>query len=278
MLSVRDLRVRYPGAAADALAGVSLELGRGELVGLLGATGAGKTTLCRCLDGIVPQLVEASVSGTVTVAGVDVGASPVRQLASHVGIVLDEPEGLISQGTVGEEVALGLESLAVPWAEMVVRVDEVLTQVGLAGLAPRDPWTLSGGERQRLIIAGAIATRPSLLVLDEATSGLDPRSRREVLALLRDLAAAGTAVLVADHDTELLAEVATRLVVLADGRVVADGQPADVLGRLALEGTAVTGVRAPDVTRVAAEVRPRAATWPLPVTIDDALRRLGTDA
>jgi energy-coupling factor transporter ATP-binding protein EcfA2 len=113
VLRVRDLVVRYPGATADALAAVSFDLAAGELVGLAGASGAGKSTLCRCLNGIVPQLVEADVSGEVVVDGVDVRSTPVRRLAPLVGIVLDEPEALISQGSVGEEVALGLESLAV---------------------------------------------------------------------------------------------------------------------------------------------------------------------
>ena len=273
MLSVRDLRVRYPGATGEALAGVSFDLAPGEVVGLVGASGAGKSTLCRCLDGIVPQLVEAAVSGSIVVDGIDVRTTPVRRLASLVGIVLDEPDALISQGTAGEEVALGLESLAVPYDEMVARVDEALDRVGLSGLAGRDPWTLSGGEQQRLVLAGAIAVRPRVLVLDEPTSGLDPRSRDDVLRLIRGLADEGTAVLVVDHDTELLAEHASRILVLADGRLVADGPPATVLVDLAAMEAA--GVRVPDVTRVAAGVlAPGKAGTALPVTLADAVRVL----
>jgi energy-coupling factor transporter ATP-binding protein EcfA2 len=213
------------------------------------------------------------VSGTIVVDGVDVRTTPVRRLASLVGIVLDEPDALISQGTAGEEVALGLESLAVPYDEMVERVKEALGRVGLAGLAGRDPWTLSGGEQQRLVLAGAIAVRPKVLVLDEPTSGLDPRSRDEILRLLRGLAREGTTVLVVDHDTELLAEHASRILVLAEGRLVADRPPATVLGDfVAMEAA---GVRVPDVTRVAAGVLgPHARTMPLPVTLADAIRVL----
>ncbi|MCJ7712226.1 MAG: energy-coupling factor ABC transporter ATP-binding protein, partial [Chloroflexi bacterium] len=143
VLSVRGLRVRYPSAATDALVDVSFDLGRGELVGLLGLDGAGKSTLCRCLNGIVPQLVPADVSGSVTVCGMDAVRTPVRRMASLVGVVLDEPSAQLSQGTVGEEVALGLESMAVPYAEMVVRVDDVLARVGLDGMLDRPPLSLS---------------------------------------------------------------------------------------------------------------------------------------
>jgi energy-coupling factor transporter ATP-binding protein EcfA2 len=273
VLSVRDLRVRYPGAAIDALTGVTFDLAPGEVVGLVGASGAGKSTLCRSLDGIVPQLVEAAVSGSIVVDGVDVLATPVRRLASLVGIVLDEPDALISQGTAGEEVALGLESLGVPYEEMVARVASALDRVGLSGIASRDPWTLSGGEQQRLVLAGAIVVRPRVLVLDEPTSGLDPRSRDEILLLLRGLAGEGTAVLVVDHDTELLAEHASRILALAEGRLIADGSPSTVLTDV--EAMRAAGVRVPAVTQVAAEVGWLAPATPLPVTLDEAVRALG---
>jgi energy-coupling factor transporter ATP-binding protein EcfA2 len=274
VLRVRDLRVRYPGATADALAGVTFDVAAGELVGVLGATGAGTSTLCRCLDGIVPQLVPAAVEGRVEVDGIDVLAKPVRELAAVVGIVLDEPDALWSQATAGEEVALGLESLAVPYDEMVERVGAALERVGLGGLEGRDPRSLSGGEQQRLAIAAATVLRPRVLVLDGATAGLDPAGRRMVLDLLRELAGPdGAAVLLVDHDTELLAEHADRLLVLDAGRLIADGPPAEVLGRV--DELAAAGVRVPDVAAVAAAVLGAEAAPALPVTLDEAVARLG---
>ena len=254
---MRDLRVRYPGATEDALSGITFDLRHGELVGLLGLTGAGKSTLCRCLDGIVPQLVAADVSGSVVVAGIDALGTPVRRMASLVGVVLDEPGAQLSQGTVGEEVALGLESMAVPYPEMVERVAEALRRVGLAGLHERPPLSLSGGEQQRLLLASAIAMRPLVLVLDEPTSGLDPRGRAAVFDVLAGLAHDdGMAIVVVEHDVELLAERMDRLLVLHEGRLVADGPPAEVLGATAAMDAA--GVRVPDVTAVAAAVGPSA--------------------
>jgi energy-coupling factor transporter ATP-binding protein EcfA2 len=272
VVSVRDLRVRYPSAATGALDGVGFDLVQGELVGLVGLNGAGKSTLCRCLNGIVPQLVPAEVSGSVTVGGMDALRTPVRRMASVVGVVLDEPDAQLSQGTVGEEVALGLESMAVPWSEMVARVDDVLARVGLAGMLERSPLSLSGGEQQRLVLACALALRPPVLVLDEPTSGLDPLSRAAVFDLLADVAARdGTAIIVAEHDVELLAERADRILVLHDGRLVASGTPAAVFGDVAAMRAA--GVRVPDVTAVAVALNGRAGE-PLPVTFEGGLRWL----
>lgn len=272
VVSVRDLRVRYPSAATDALDGVGFDLVPGELVGLVGLNGAGKSTLCRCLNGIVPQLVPADVSGSVTVGGMDALRTSVRLMASVVGVVLDEPDAQLSQGTVGEEVALGLESMAVPWSEMVARVDDVLARVGLAGMLERPPLSLSGGEQQRLVLACALALRPPVLVLDEPTSGLDPLSRAAVFDLLADVAARdGTAIIVAEHDVELLAERADRILVLHDGRLVASGTPAAVFGDVSAMRAA--GVRVPDVTAVAVALNGRAGE-PLPVTFEGGLRWL----
>ncbi len=276
VVSVRGLRVRYPFAAREALADVSFDLWAGELVGLLGLNGAGKSTLCRSLNGIVPQLVEADVAGDVAVAGSDAHATPVRRMAALVGIVFDEPEAQLSQATAGEEVALGLESMAVPYPEMVERVAATLARVGLDGAAERSPLSLSGGEQQRLMLACALAMRPPVLVLDEPTSGLDPRSRGDVFDLLVDLAATdGATIIVVEHDVELLAERAGRLLVLHEGRLVADGTPQAVLG--GVPAMKAAGIRVPDVTEVAFAVDGGDA-GPLPVTLEAGLHWLGAGA
>ncbi len=275
VVAVRDLHVRYPSSAVDALDGVTFDLLAGEVVGLAGLNGAGKSTLCRCLNGIVPQLVTAHVIGMVSVTGRDALATPVRRMASLVGIVLDEPGAQLSQGTVAEEVALGLESLAMPYPEMVDRVSSTLEHVGLGGLADRSPLSLSGGEQQRLLLACALAMRPVLLVLDEPTSGLDPRSRAAVFDLLGEVAEGdGTAILVVEHDVELLAERAGRLLVLHEGRLVADGPPGDVLGDVL--GMSAAGIRVPDVTAVAHALGSGMRTS-LPVTLDAGLAWLAAD-
>ena len=164
LVEIRDLSVTWTEGRATgtaiALDGISLTIDRGEVVGIVGETGSGRSTLLRCLIGIVPQLVSAVVGGMIEVAGRDPRVTPVAEMAGDVAIVLDDPEAQISQSTVAEEVALGLESLAVPVAEMRVRVGEMLQQVGLAGFEDRHPLTLSGGEQQRLAVACAVVVRP----------------------------------------------------------------------------------------------------------------------
>ncbi len=272
VLVVRDLHVRYPSATAEALDGVTFDIVAGELVGLVGLNGAGKSTLCRCLNGVVPQLMAAEVSGSVTVGGRDALRTTVRQMASVAGVVFDEPDAQLSQGTVGEEVALGLESMAVPYPEMVARVDDILARVGLVGMLDRPPLSLSGGEQQRLLLACALVVRPRVLVLDEPTCGLDPRSRATIFDLLADVAERdGTAILVVEHDVELLAERADRVLVLHEGKLVAAGTPPAVFGDVLAMRAA--GVRLPDVTEVAFALG-GGSGHPMPVTLDGGLRWL----
>jgi energy-coupling factor transporter ATP-binding protein EcfA2 len=258
-IQIDALSVRYPGVDRPAIESLSLDVDGGQVVGLLGLTGAGKTTLLRSLNGIVPHLIPATIEGSVVVEGVDVGSSPVRDLARRVGMVLDDPEGQLSQPTVAEEVALGLEALAVPWPEMTRRIAVTLDAVGLHGFDDRAPLTLSGGEQQRLAIACALAMRPRILALDEPTANLDPSGTAAVIELVGRLnREQALTVMLATHDVELLAEHADRILVLDQGRLVADGPPAEVLGKP--DQLAVHGLRPPQVTEAAVLAARQAAS------------------
>ena len=274
LVAIRDLSVTWTdgrhAGSAPLLHGVSLTIDAGEVVGIVGETGSGRSTLLRCLIGIVPQLVPAVVEGMIEVAGRDPRVTPVAKMARDVAIVLDDPEGQISQATVAEEVALGLENLAVPVAEMRVRVREVLEQAGLAGFDDRHPLTLSGGEQQRLAVACAVAMRPQLLLLDEPTANLDPRAGRRLLGLVRGMASArGMTVVIVENDVGLLAEFVDRIIVLDGGRVRHDGTPAAAFSALARSDPQAS---VPQVTALAARLDPVAT--PLPVTTEGAIRWL----
>lgn len=260
----------YDGAPGPALDGIDLEIHRGEYVGIVGLNGAGKSTLGLALNGVVPSFLPGEVVGTLRVDGRDPTATPVREMARTVGVVFDDPEAQVSQSTVAEEVAFGLENLGIAPDEMDDRIAEALAAVGLDGLDERSPWSLSGGQQQRLAIASVLAMRPRILFLDEPTSNLDPAATADVLEIVRRRHRDdGLTVLIAEHDVEALAEAVERIVVLDAGRVVLDGPTRDVLARV--DELRALGLRPPPVTELAAALAGSGGHVGLPVTEADAI-------
>ncbi len=227
-LEVCELAFTYPLGARQALRVAGLRQQTGEFRVLMGRTGAGKSTLCRCLSGVIPQLQTGDFRGTVRLFGGDIAGVPVYRLAPLVGCVFQDFESQLLTGSVEAEVAFPLENAGVGAEEMSRRVAATLKLVGMWELRERDPALLSGGEKQRLALAAALAPDPDVLVLDEPTTDLDARGRGELLARCADLRAAGKTLLVAEHDTELAAQ-ADVLTVLHEGEVAHDGPPADLL-------------------------------------------------
>ena len=231
VIALRGFGFRHVGAGRAAIEDVMLDISAGEYLGVLGAAGAGATTLLTARDGVVPQLVRGETSGSITVLGRDPRVVPVREWARDIGLVFDDPTLSATQATVADEVAFGLENLGVPPADMDLRIAMALASVGLGGMEARVPTTLSGGEQQRLAIACALAMGPSVLVLDDPSANLDPAGRRAVFGILRRLNREhGVTVIVADEDVEALAADATRILVLHEGRLVVSGTPGAVLG------------------------------------------------
>jgi energy-coupling factor transport system ATP-binding protein len=269
VITIHGLSFRHAMAERRTLDGIDLAIERGSYVAVLGAAGAGVSTLLMALDGVVPQLVTGDLQGSLLVDGLDPVTVPVREMAGRVGIVFDDPELAAGQPTVAEEVAFGLENLAVPEVAMPAQVAAALDAVGLTGFEPRSPATLSGGERQRLALAAVLAMEPAILVLDEPSSNLDPAGRRAMFDVVRRLhRERGITVIVADPDVESLARDATRVVVLDNGQVVADGAPGAVLADVA--ALRRWGVRVPQVADVSARLGISLA----PVGVDAAAARL----
>jgi cobalt transport protein ATP-binding subunit len=250
-IAVRGLTCIYHGAATAALAGLTCTVPAGTMTVVMGATGAGKTTLARCLTNIVPCFVPAEVGGEVRLEGEPIAGRRVGQLAGLIGMVFQDFEAQLFSSDVTQEIVFGLEQTGVPPAEMAPRVRDALAAVGLAGFEGRDPGTLSGGEKQRLSIAGLLALRPPILVLDEPTTDLDPAGRAEVFAVLAGLRRERLAVLLIEHDVGA-AVAADRLLLLRDGAVLAEGTPAAVLADV--EACRRAGVRPHDVCRVFASL------------------------
>lgn len=236
MLTVEGLSYRHAGATRPSLREVDLVLADGEVVGVVGANESGKTTLCLVLAGLAPRIVGGTLTGRLSIDGVDATALPMHDLSVLVGIVFDDPSTQLSgvAATVFEEVAFGPANLGVPREELIERTVGALDALAIAHLAERDPARLSGGQQQLVAIASILALRPRHVVLDEPTAQLDPSGTSLVGDALERLAGQGVSILVVEHKTDLLARVAGRVVALDAGKVVLDGPTREVLADPAL--------------------------------------------
>jgi energy-coupling factor transporter ATP-binding protein EcfA2 len=244
LVEIHNLSYRYPDGVL-ALEQVSLAVGDGECVGLVGPNGAGKSTLLWHLNGLLPERLRDgaghrhggggrnhhghaganSHAGSVRVAGLDVDHGNLFDVRRAVGLLFQDPDDQLFGATVREDVAFGPLNLGLAADEVRRRVDESLAVVGLVSVGQRLPHHLSVGERKRACLAGVIACRPQLLALDEPTASLDPRARRQLIGLLREL---DCAKLIASHDLEMILEVCPRVILLDEGRIHADGPTSEI--------------------------------------------------
>lgn len=241
-VSVDGVTFTYHGADRPALRAVSLVQNAGEMIGVMGASGAGKSTLAKCLNRIVPEFEDGDFHGTIRIAGESLEVLRVCDVAPKVGMVFQDFESQLFSTNVAHEVAFAMEQVGMDRAEMDRRIMPALEAVGLRGFEHRDPMSLSGGEKQRLAIASVLALRPSVIVLDEPTTDLDPEGRAEVFELIKKLRAQGLSLIVIEHESEEL-RAADRILVLREGEIAADGPPSEVFARTEL--LTACGVRPP---------------------------------
>jgi len=227
-LQAEAISFTYPSAEAAALRDVSLNLAAGDLGYLMGRTGAGKSTLATCLNGIIPEMQAGEYSGTVRVGGEGIGGRPVHEIAGRVGLLFQDFETQLLCSDVESEVAFGLENARLPREEMQRRVAEMLELTGLAELRGRDPATLSGGQKQRLALAAVLAPAPEVLILDEPTTDLDPRGKDELMQTCASLRDQGITMLMADHEADHALNTDS-LTVLAEGEVAFTGSAPELL-------------------------------------------------
>ena len=262
--------------AATALEDVSLTIEDGELIGLLGHTGSGKTTLVQHLNGLLKP-----TSGKVVVDGLDITEKDVSllEVRRRVGLVFQYPEYQLFEETVAKDVAFGPKNLGLSEQEVDERVRYALQEVGLVyeDIAERSPFELSGGQMRRVAIAGVLAMRPKTLILDEPTAGLDPAGRRSILGMIRELhAAGGLTVVMVSHNMDDISSLATRLVVMSRGKMVLTGTPREVFQhRELLESIGLGIPQAAELTQqLIAEGYPLPADLYTPAEVAEALLKL----
>ena len=219
-LVIDNLSFRYRDRPGAAIHNISFDAQPGEILLIAGASGCGKTTLIRSINGLIPRSYKGEMTGRVLVFGEETGGWKLSQISQKIGTVLQDPERQILGSKVRNEVAFGLENLAVPRQEILERVDEALEFLKISHLRERETFTLSGGEKQKLALAGVLAMRPSILLLDEPLASLDPASAQDTLDTVRFLADQGMTVLMVEHRVEDVLRIRPeRVMFMSEGEI-----------------------------------------------------------
>ena len=268
----RNLTFTYVGAEEPSMQNVNLSIEQGAFAILTGPSGCGKTTFCRCLNGLIPNFYSGKLEGELTVNGVNVDGKSTAELASHIGFVFQNPENQLFSLSVERDVAFGLENLGIGREEAIDRVRWAMEVTGITDLSKKAPYELSGGQQQRAAIAGVLAMKPRIIVLDEPTSFLDPRSAEEIVEVIAKLnREMQLTILLVEHRLDIVSRYADRVIVMNEGKVALDGPPAHAYGNEAR----LIGIGLPKVTHLFHLLRSdgfQLATNP--ITVEEATNEL----
>jgi len=258
-VEVRSLTFTYAGAVKPAIIDVDFVVEEGEFVLMVGPSGGGKSTLCRCMNGLIPHFYEGEYKGKVTVFGMEVDKTPTSVLSQYVGMVFQNPQNQLFSLSVEGDVAFPLENLGLPREEIIERVEEALNLLNITHLRDRSPFELSGGQQQRVAIASVLAMRPKIIIMDEPTSYLDPVSAASLLTTVNELRRKlGLTIILVEHRVDLAAYFANRLAVVAEGKIVYDGPPRKFFEEY---DPHPLGVSMPRVARLSIAMRKHVNSW-----------------
>ncbi len=274
IITLRDVSYKYPRTNEWVLKNLNLEIEKGDFVAVLGGNGAGKTTFCQLLNGVIPHSHGGQLLGDVHVAGLSTKEYSVAGLSTKVGMVLEDPETQIFTTRVFDEVAFGQENLQWPAQKIQKNVNHALSVVRLQDFAGEHPSALSGGQKQRLAVAAAIAMQPDILVLDEPTSQLDPIGTSEVFDVLEELKEThNITVVMATHKGEEVARVANKALVIKNGKIAAYDTPHHIFKQEQLLRD--NWIRPPQVSELANTLSKRGKPLgTFPITSEEAVRSL----
>ncbi len=268
-VSLRDVTFTYPGAAAPTLRHVNLEVAEGDFLAIMGANGCGKSTLCKTMNGLIPQFIVGDLEGSVTVAGTDVATAQIGELAQRIGYVYQDFENQLVRPTVIDEASFSCLNFA--YDDYVERGMRALELCGLADRADSYIWQLSGGQKHLLALAGAIALEPDVIVLDEPVAQLDPYHADQTYKVLRELNEKyGKTVIVIEHHTDFIAEYCTSAALMANGTIAWKLPAHEALRRI--DDLAASDVHPPQIALAGRELV-RVGALPentlLPTTVDE---------
>ena len=268
-VSLRDVTFTYPGAAAPTLRHVNLEVAEGDFLAIMGANGCGKSTLCKTMNGLIPQFIVGDLEGSATVAGTDVATAQIGELAQRIGYVYQDFENQLVRPTVIDEASFSCLNFA--YDDYVERGMRALELCGLADRADSYIWQLSGGQKHLLALAGAIALEPDVIVLDEPVAQLDPYHADQTYKVLRELNEKyGKTVIVIEHHTDFIAEYCTSAALMANGTIAWKLPAHEALRRI--DDLAASDVHPPQIALAGRELV-RVGALPentlLPTTVDE---------
>ncbi len=272
IIRANHLTFTYTGASKPSIQDVSMDVSPGEFVVFTGPSGCGKTTICRCLNGLIPNFYSGDFFGELVVDDLNVKEHTTAEMAAHVGLVFQNPENQLFSLSIERDVAFGPENMGLSREETRKRVDWALEVTGITALKDKPPYELSGGQQQRAAIAAVLAMQPKVIVLDEPTSFLDPRSALEILEVISNLnRQLGITIILVEHRLDIVSKHANRVIVMDDGRIVLDGDPRDVYG----EQARLIGIGLPRVTTLFNLLRKEGLEFSqTPITVDEAAREL----
>ncbi|WP_024834258.1 energy-coupling factor ABC transporter ATP-binding protein [Ruminiclostridium josui] len=270
MIEFKDFSFKYKTGEKPALTIKNLSIQKGDFVGIIGNSGAGKSTFTYAVNGVIPHHYEGDFYGEVRVKGQDtVDLSP-TQLALSVGSVFQDIDGQMVSSVVEDEILFGLENFGVPKEEIEKRITDILKMVGIEDLRYRNINTLSGGQKQKVAISAVVAMMPDILVLDEPTAELDPQSSLQIYNMLKMLNEnLNITIIVVEQKIMLLSEFSKRIIVLDSGEIYLEGTPKEVLS----DTTKLTdiGVNCPRVSSLANNLKQRKIyNGPVPVNLNEA--------
>jgi len=270
LVDFADFSFKYLGGESLALRRINLKIEEGEYIVVTGPSGCGKTTLCRAINGLVPQFHRGYIAGNVYVEGIDTREARVADLAPIAGLVFQNPANQLVTLDVAKEIAFGPENLGIDPPEIRRRVESLIERMGLEHLRNKHPHEMSGGQQQLVAIASTLALQPKILVADEPTSNLDPKSAEVILGILEDLNKQGMTIILVEHRLDLVSRNASRILVMNKGSIVADGDPREVL---VSEICDEIGVGIPKATGIYKRLQKRGIELPqIPLTGEELAR------
>ncbi|HUW90338.1 MAG TPA: ABC transporter ATP-binding protein [Candidatus Nanopelagicaceae bacterium] len=273
LIKFNNFHFRYKGNDEYALKKINLEIGSNKFILLAGETGSGKTTLIRCMNGLIPQFYAGYYKGDVEISGKNTTETTISELSSEVGIVFQNPENQLITMNVEHEIAFGLENLGIPRDEIKEKIKEVVEITEIESIIDKAPFEISGGEQQRVAIASILVLEPRVIVLDEPTANLDPLFARKILNLLKKIQVEKKiTVIISEHRMDLILPLVDDIILMKESEIIAYGAKDKVINSSTFENS---NINKPKIYSIFNELKKRNKfQHDIPVSIQDAISSL----